>query len=535
MCYTFLVTPTPSSAVRQIARAAGTVMVAMIVSNLVGLLRWILVTRAFGTLPEIEAFNPANRVSETLFNLVAGGALASAFIPNFTGLLAQNDRRGAWRLASAIVNVALVVLILAACLAAVLAPQIVRHILVPGFADEPGKEALTVSLLRLMLPSAVLFGISGLMMGILNSHQIFLIPALAPAMYSLGMIFGTLALSPRLGIWGLAWGVNLGAALHLGLQIPALLRLKGQYYPNLGLKDASAHEVLRLLGPRLLGVAVVQLNFWVNSRIASFQPEGSVSAITYAFTLMLMPQAAIAQSIAIASMPTFCAQYALGQLSEMRASLATIMRGVLLLSLPASLGLALLRTPLVAALFQRGNFDQRSTELVTWALLWYAAGLVGHSLVEVLSRAFYSLHDTKTPVLIGAVAMGLNVLFSFVFSAWFVRLGWLPHGGLALANSLATSLEAAGLIALMHRRLGGLDGRYILSGAGGAVLASLAMSLALWAWLSLAGEQPAWLLVAGGLVLGGAVYALAVWLVRLPEARGVVGIVVRRGRAALSR
>jgi putative peptidoglycan lipid II flippase len=329
--------------------------------------------------------------------------------------------------------------------------------------------------------------------------------------------------------------VNLGAALHLGLQIPALLRLKGQYYPYLGLKDASAHEVLRLLGPRLLGVAVVQLNFWVNSRIASFQPEGSVSAITYAFTLMLMPQAAIAQSIAIASMPTFCAQYALGQLSEMRASLATIMRGVLLLSLPASLGLALLRTPLVAALFQRGNFDQRSTELVTWALLWYAAGLVGHSLVEVLSRAFYSLHDTKTPVLIGAVAMGLNVLLSFVFSAWFMRLGWLPHGGLALANSLATSLEAAGLIALMHRRLGGLDGRYILSGAGGAVLASLAMSLALWAWLSLAGEQPAWLLVAGGLVLGGAVYALAVWLVRLPEARGVVGIVVRRGRAALSR
>jgi putative peptidoglycan lipid II flippase len=529
------VTFAPSSAVRQIARAAGTVMAAIVLSNLVGLLRWILVSRAFGTLPEIEAFNPANRVSETLFNLVAGGALASAFIPNFTGLLAHGDRPGAWKLASAIVNLALLVLVISSLLAALFAPQIVRHILVPGFADEPAKEALTISLVRLMLPSAVLFGISGLVMGILNSHGVFFIPALTPSMYSLGMIFGALVLAPRLGIWGLAWGVNLGAALHLGLQIPALLRLQGRYSPALALDFAPVREVIRLVGPRLLGVAVVQLNFWINNLIASFLPEGSVSGITYAFALMLMPQAAIAQSIATASMPTFSAQFALGKLGEMRASLTAILRGVILLALPASLGLILLRTPLVAALFQRGNFTARSTELVAWALLWYAAGLVGHSLVEVLARAFYALHDTKTPVYLGAAAMGLNVLFSFAFAALFQRLGWLPHGGLALANSLATALEAAGLLVLMRRRLGALEGRSLLSGSARALLAALAMALALWAWLALAAGLPNVLLAAGGVILGGGVYALGLWLLRVPEVQGMLRGVVRKGRAALSR
>jgi len=255
------VTLETTNANRQIARAAGTVMVALVLSNLVGLVRQILVANAFGTGGAIDAFNAANRVSETLFYLVAAGALASAFIPTFTSLLTKEDQKGAWRLASSIFNLILVVISVAALLAAFFAPHIVRYVLAPGFADNPQVEALTISLLRLMLPSAVIFSISGLVMGILNSYQRFFIPALAPSMYQVGLIIGILILAPQMGIFGLAWGVLIGASLHLLLQVPLVLRLGGRYYATLGLKSLDVYEVARLMAPRLLGVAVIQLNF----------------------------------------------------------------------------------------------------------------------------------------------------------------------------------------------------------------------------------------------------------------------------------
>lgn len=502
-------------------------MLAFVLSNLVGLARQILVARAFGTGMEMEAFNAANRVAETLFNLVAGGALASAFIPAFTSLLAKEHEARAWRLASAVANLVLLILILLAGLAALFAPQIVRLVLAPGFAADPAKEALTVRLLVLMLPSAVIFGVSGLVMGVLNSRQVFLVPALTPAMYQLGMIFGVLVLAPSMGITGLAWGVVVGASLHLLLQVPALLRQRGAYHPVLGWNIPEVREVARLMGPRLLGVAVVQLNFWVNTRIASQQPEGSVTGVVLGFTLMLMPQAAIAQSIAIAALPTLSAQYALGKLNELRASLAASLRGVLLLSVPASLGLILLRYPLVTALYQRGEFDAHSTELVAWALMWYSAGLVGHCVVEIMARAFYAMHDTRTPVAVGALAMSLNVAFSYLFSGWFARVGWAPHGGLALANSLATALEMAGLLYLMRRKLGGLEGGRILQAVLYAGVGTLVMGLLIRLFQASAHELPAWLEASLGIVLGGGIYAVALLVMGVAEVRAVQGLLRR--------
>jgi len=287
-------TPAPPSANSQIARAASLVTVAYVLSNIAGLIRQILVAKAFGTSAPMEAFNAANRISETLFNLVAGGALGSAFIPTFTSLLAKEKRPEAWKLASSIFNLILIILTALAALAAIFAPQVVRYVIAPGFASDPAKEALTIALTRLMLPSAVLFGISGLVMGILNSHQKFFIPALTPAMYQFGMIFGVTVLSPSLGIYGLAWGVLIGSALHLILQLPLLFKQKAAYTPSLNLDSPDVREVARLMGPRVLGVAVVQLNFWINVRLASGMPEGSVTAVQVAFTLMLMPLAAIA-------------------------------------------------------------------------------------------------------------------------------------------------------------------------------------------------------------------------------------------------
>jgi putative peptidoglycan lipid II flippase len=516
------------SATRQIARGAGLVMAAFVLSNLVGLLRQILMTAAFGTEADIEAFNAANRVSEILFNLLAGGALASAFIPTFTALLAVENKQGAWKLASAVTNLLLVILTLVSALAALFAPQVVRYIVAPGFADDPAKTALTIDLMRVMLPTVVIFGVSGVAMGILNSHQSFFIPALAPSMYQLGMIFGIIALSPSMGIFGLAWGVVIGASLHLLLQIPFILRLGGRYYTTFGLKNPDVYEVARLMGPRLLGVAVVQLNFLVNTRLASYMLEGSVTAIVLAFSLLLMPQAAIAQSIAIAALPTFSAQVALGKLDQMRASLAASLRGVLLLSVPATLGLVLLREPIIVLLYQRGEFDVYSTQLVSWALLWYAVGLVGHAVVEIMARSFFALHDTKTPVGVGVVAMSLNVIFSVLFSRWFVLLGLMPHGGLALANSVATALEMAGLLYLMRRRLDGLEGRRILGALVPACAAAVIMSLVLWGWLSISGDLPPLIIVAGGLIIGAGMYGILLLLMGVSEARMVLRAGLRR-------
>ena len=537
---------------RQIARAAGTVMFAFAFGQIVGLIRRILVAQAFGAGVELDAFVAANRVSETLFNLVAGGALGSAFIPTFTGLLAKDDNKSAWKLASAVANWVALVLSLLAALAAIFAPQIVRHALAPGFSANPAQFALTVTLLRIQLFSAILFGLSGLVMGILNSHQVFLIPALTPSMYQIGMIFGVLVLVPQMGIYGLAWGVVIGAFFHLTLQVPSLFKLttentestekslknisvnsvrsvvKPFYTPTLGFGDANVGEVIRLMGPRLLGVAVVQLNFWVNTWLASSMDDGSVVGIEYAFALMLMAQVAIAQSIATAAMPTFSAQYALGKLDEVRHSLAATIRGVLLLSVPAAVGLILLRVPLITLLYQRGAWTERSTELVAWALLWYAVGLVGHSVMEILARAFYSLHDTKTPVFVGIIAMSLNVVFSIAFATLFEQVGWMPHGGLALANSLATALEMVGLLVLMRKRLGGIEGTSILRGLGKVAVAAAGMGIALFWWSQTKPANVAWLSAAGGVALGGIVYFLGVWVLGVPEIRDGMAFIRRR-------
>jgi putative peptidoglycan lipid II flippase len=500
-------------------------MAGFVLSNLTGLVRQILVSQAFGTSELIDSFNAAARLPELLFSLVAGGALASAFVPTFTGFLTREDRRGAWDLAAAVLNLVFLVTTLLSLLAFLFAPQIVRYTVGRGF--DLAQQALTVSLLRVLLLSTVIFVVSGLFMGILNAHQKFLLPALAPTMYWLGMIFGVLFLVPRAGIFGLAWGAVLGAGLHLVVQLPGLFRLGGRYRFILGLQSAAVRQVGRLMAPRLLGVAVVQLNFLVNTILASGQPEGSVTAIVLAFAVMTMPQVVIAQGIATAALPTFSAQVALGKVAEMRASLAATLRGVLLLSLPATLGLILLRKPVIVLLFERGEFDARSTELVVWALLWYTAGLVSHSVVEILARAFYALQDTRTPVFVGAAAMGLNVVLSVLLAALFWQVGWAPHGGLALANTLATTLEMGGLLLLMHRRLGHLEGKHILRGAWSATLATAAMTLALALWLSQVGGLSVWLISGGGVVLGGAVYGLVVLALRVPEGRALLQSLVK--------
>lgn len=516
-----------TTANRQIARAAGTVMFAIVLGQIASLIRSVLVAQAFPSF-ELDAFFSANRVSETLFTLIAAGALGSAFLPTFTGLLAKEERAYAWKLASALINLVTLILSVAALIASVFAPQIVRYLLAPGLSDNPEAFALTVDLLRIQSVSAVLFGIGGLVMSILNAHQVFFIPQITAAMYQLGQIFGVLVLSRWIGIYGLAWGVVIGAGLFLLVQVPSLLKLNGKFSFSLGLGNTYVVKVFQLMGPRVFGAAIVQLNFWVNNNLGSRMAEGSIQSLAYAFTLMVMAQAAIAQSVAIAAMPTFSAQHALGKLDEMRASLASALRGILFLAVPASAGLMLLGRPIVSMLYERGEFNATIAAMTAWALLWFAAGLVGHSIMEVLTRAFYAQQDTKTPVIIGVIAMGLNVFFSITLSRYFASIGWYPLGGLALANSLATALEAIALFVMMRRRLSGIEGRHILRGAIPALAAAAFMSLVLWGWLNIGAGLNPWILAPVGVGLGGMVYFGILFILRVPELSTIANGILRR-------
>lgn len=510
----------------QIARAAGLVMAGFVLSNLVSLTQRILVSRAFGTGVEIDSFFVALRIPELIFNLVAGGALASAFLPAFTAALSRGNRQEAWKLASSLANLVTLVLVTLAVLAWWAAPFLVDKVLAPGFDDE--QVHLTVPLLRTLLATTVIFGMSGLLTAVLQAHRHFVLPALAPTLYWLGWIVGVLMLAPAFGVRGLAYGVVLGAALHLLIQVPALRGRGARYAPGLGLTDPFVRNVLRLMGPRLIGVSVVQVNFLVNTILASGQPVGSLTALQLAFAVMTMPQVVVAQSIAIAALPTFSAQAAEGRWAELRDSIQGTLRGVVFLSLPAGVGLILLRRPITALLFERGAFDASSTELVAWALLWYAAGLVGHSLVEILSRAFYALQNTRTPVLVGAGAMTLNVILSLTLAPAFEEAGLPPHGALALANSLATTLEAFVLIAALRRRLPGMPLRPLALGAAGTAAATLVMAGSVGLWIAAAQNWGVAAQALGGVFIGGAAFWGAALAMGVPEARRLPGLVLRR-------
>ncbi len=496
---------------KQIVRAAGVVMAAFLVSRLLGLAREMIIGQQFGTSRDLDAYLAAFRLPDLIFQLIAGGALGSAFIPIFAGFLTRNEKERAWQLGSAIISLVFLSLGCLAVLLALLAPWLVARVVAPGF--DADRQALTTELMRLMLVSSVLFGVSGVVMGILNSFQHFLLPALAPAIYNLSIIGGAIFLAPTMGIHGLAVGVIVGAMLHLAIQVPGLMKRKMIYRPHLGLSDPAVRVVGRLMLPRALGLAVVQLNFLVNTILASGLVEGSLASLNYAWLLMLLPQGIFAQAVATAAFPTFAALAAGERQAEMRDALSSTLRAVLYLAIPASVGLFTLRYPLVRLLFQRGAFDAGSTEAVTYALQFYALGLFAHAVLEIVTRAFYAQHDTLTPVVVGVMAMGLNIVLSLLL------IGPLAHGGLALANSVATIIEVSILVAVMRPRLAGIDEGRLLSSLlrtlGAATLMGLGVSL----FVRLTDGTSAVLGSVGSIALGGAIYLAASWVLGAEEVR----------------
>ncbi len=526
---------TPSKALtnRQIARAALVVITGFLASGALGLIRTAAISATFGTSDSLDAFYAAQRIPETIFVLVAGGALGSSFIPVFSRFLAANDQESAWRLASAAMTLVGLAAAGLALVVALLAPAIVPALLVPG--DPPEAQALTVSLTQIMLITTVIFSVSGLLMGVLNAHQLFLLPALAPSMYNIGLIVGALVLARTGGqpnTYSLAWGAILGAGLHLGVELPGLRRVgRMRFLPDW--RVPGVREVITLMLPRMLGLAVVQINFAVNVAFSSTMVTGSLTALNTAWFLLFFALGVIGQSIGAAVFPSLSALAAEADMDSFKNRLSSAMRGVLFLSFPATVGLILLGRPIISLLFERGEWTAESTAGTAWALSFFAIGIAGHSLLEVLSRAFYALSDTRTPVVVGIVSMVSNIILSLIFIRVIGDPNSLsrgPFAGLALSNSLTTIGEALALWLLLHRRIGSVNDARVLDAVWRAAASTAGMVLILLLALNLLNDSSALLTAVIGGLVGGAVFFGLSLALGVDEARTVPHVILRRIR-----
>lgn len=512
---------------RQVLQAAGLVGVLVLLARLVGLLREIVVRTTLGIkTPEATAFEIAARFPEAIFFILAGGAIGAAFIPTFTAYFERDDEAGGWRLFSAIIDLVFVVMT-AVCLGmAVWAPEVVSFFAAQQIEQYPQILPLTVRLMRIMLISPVIFGVSGVIMGALNARQHFLFPALAPTIYTACIIAGGKLwpfVSPSTPAIGFAIGTVVGAAGHLLIQLPGLKQKRARYTAVFTLRDAGVRQVLKLMAPRVLGLSFSQLNWFLMVYMTDFMVTGSLPALSTAFRVLIMPQGIIGQAMGIAAFPTMAAMAARNAYGEIRQILADSLRIVLFLGLPATILLMMLREPIAVILFERGEVTPEGTALVTWALLFFGGGLVALTALELVPRAFYALSDTVTPVWAGGVQIVLMWLLSrwFAFSL-FPRWGWQPVGGLALGFTISNILEVGVLLWLLRRRLGGIHGRVLLDGLWRMTLASLAMALAMaWAQQQLSAAS-LWVQALGSATVGGTVYLLASWLLGLKELRRFV-------------
>lgn len=497
-------------------------MGAYIASRLSGLLRTIAISGPFGTHGEYDAYVAATQVPDFLFQIVAGAAVASAFIPVYSRYLARGESEEGWRLVSILFTLSTVILVPLALLAMLVSPLIMR-LLVPSLAIE--YQSLAASLTRVVLLAPVFFTIGCFSTSLLNAHKRFFLAALAPTCYNLGIIIGAVILARWLGIYGLALGAMLGSIFFLAIQLPGLRQVGMIFRPSLDLSHPGVRAVGKLMGPRTLGLAVTQVNFLVSTNLAS-GISGGVSALNYAWMLAMLPLGVFAMAISTAVFPSLAEHGAANQHDEMRRTLTDSLRFILYLTIPASVGLMVLSPAVVRLLYQRGAFDAASTALTAGALRFYAAGLLGMATIEIMARAFYAMHDTWTPVKTGALGMAVNLSLGIVL----VRTMGLE--GLALAMAAASTVEATALFTAGRRRLAGLDLRPLvdsamvsLAAAGAMGLAVLGFSILAAPWLHLLGGLA---FVAGAIGIGGLVYLAATAALGSPELGQLERLIRRR-------
>ncbi|MEO7271177.1 MAG: murein biosynthesis integral membrane protein MurJ [Vicinamibacterales bacterium] len=467
----------------RIARSAGLISVATMGSRILGVARETVMAAIFGagSGPEMDAFNVAFRVPNLLRDLFAEGAMTAAFVPTFTAALITRGRESAWRLGNLVINALLIVTSVLVGLGIVFARPITRA-MASGreFVDVPGKLELTTLLTQLMLPFLITVAVAVAMMGMLNSLRRFFVPALSPAMFNIATIACALLLVPVMPTFGLppiaavAIGAVIGGLGQIAVQWVALHRAGYRYQPIVDFADPELRQILRLMGPGTLGLAAVQINVFVNTYLATTQPQGAVSWLNYAFRLMYLPIGLFGVSIATAALPEI-AQYAVsGNLLAVRRTLARSVRLMLMLNIPATVGLVVLARPIVEVLLQRGRFTASDTAATAAALMFYAPGLIGASIVKIASPTFYALRDARTPVLVSVGSVAVNLLLNLAV------LDGLGYRGLALGTSIASLVNAGLLVWLLQRRLADVDGAPVAPALLKILVASLAMGAGAW-------------------------------------------------------
>lgn len=467
----------------RVARAAGTIGLFTLLSRVFGFIRDLVVAKVFGASMTADAFFVAFRIPNLLRELLAEGTMSAAFVPVFTETLTRGSRRDAWELASRVFTLLLAALVGAVCLGVLAAPLIVR-VIAPGFADQPEQQALTVLLTRIMFPYLIFIGLSALAMGILNAHRAFALPALGPFCFNLALISAALWLAPTLDApaLGLAIGVLVGGIAQLGVQLPGLVGKK--MVPRLAWApgDPDVRRIGRLMLPVVFGLSVTQVNLLVNTLLASFLAEGSVSFLYYGMRLIHFPLGVFGIALATAILPSLSAQAARGDREGLKAGVLDALGLILFITVPAMVGLMTLRVPIVGTLFERGAFDARATAGVAAAVLAYASGLWAFAAVRIVAATFYALKDTVTPVRVAAVAMVANIVLNLVL------MGPLRHGGLALATALAAMLNVSLLLLALRRRLEGLA----LSGLGPGLARTVAAAGVMAAGCAWVAGRPVW-------------------------------------------
>lgn len=472
-----------------IVRSAGIVSVAVLLSRITGLIREVVLAHFFGASMVFDAFLAAFRIPNLMRDLLAEGALSAAFVTTFSQELSSKGDEAAFRLSNLLASVLLPMLAILCLLGVIFAPQLV-DLMFPGFAEVPGKKELTVQLARIMMPFLLFIALAAKAMGVLNAKGRFGLPALASAFFNItslgvGLSVGFL-LGPRLGfepITGMAVGTLLGGIVQYSCQVPSLRQVGLRFRPIFDLSDPGLRQVMRLMGPAILGAAAVQINIVVNSIFASQITnaageviDGPVSWLGYAFRFMQLPLGLFGVAVASATLPAISRSAGEGRIADFRDTLARSLGLVFLFTIPSAAGLVVLSRPIIGLLFERGQFSANDTEQTAVALSYYCLGLAGYAAIKVLTPAYYALNDVRIPVLTSVVSIAVNYSLNWTF----IRvLGW-GHAGLAFSTSLVATCNFLALFWLMRHKAGGIEGRRLLASVTKISLASALMGAACW-------------------------------------------------------
>jgi putative peptidoglycan lipid II flippase len=495
-----------------IVRATAVIAVFTLLSKVLGFCREVALAYVFGASAATDAYLVAFTVPNVIF-AVLGGALTVTAVPLFASYASAGKRGEAWRL-FAVFSTLLSAILLAVVLAGMpLARQIV-WLVAPGLPE--GTARLAASLLAVMLPGVLFLSLANLFYGLLNASNIFGPPALGSVVTNIFIVASILA-GLRFGITAVAAGTTLGYLAALVLQLPYLRRAGFIFRPSLEFRHPGLKRAFGLMFPVMVGTGIGQIYLIIDRVLASGLPEGSISALNYASKLILLPQGVLVMALSTAIFPALSHKAASGDQAGFSHTLLRAVKTVLLVALPAGVGLAVLREPVVRLLFMRGAFDEDDLAMTVFALLCFSLGLAGQCLGPVLTRGFYALQDTATPVKVGVATVTLNLALSLVL----VRP--LAHGGLALANSLAATFNVAVLFYLLVRRVPGLGARSVLFFAAGAALASFlaggaaALADGFLAGVLAGGTAALALRLAGDALAGVLVFAGACQVLKLDE------------------